>query len=88
MKLNKLLLLLIGALFLSVSSFAQTAVLYAVRFGIGTYWDKVSNGICVPDEKGGNTWKHTENSNHSYLKLTMDQDEIARAIEGMMLGEF
>ena len=70
------------------STFDQTAVLYAVRFGIGTYWDKVSNGICVPDEKGGNTWKQAENSNHSYLRLTMDQDEIATAIEGMMLGEF
>ena len=69
------------------STFDQTAVLYAVRNGIGTYWDKVSDGLCVPDERGGNTWKHTENSNQSYLKLTMDQDEIARAIEGMMLGE-
>jgi len=70
------------------STFDQTAVLYAVRNGIGTYWDKVSNGICVPDEKGGNTWKLTDNSNHSYLKLTMDQDEIATVIEGMMIGEF
>jgi len=69
------------------STFDQTAVLYAVRFGIGTYWDKVSDGLCVPDERGGNTWKPAANSNHSYLKLIMDQDEIARAIEGMMLGE-
>jgi uncharacterized protein (DUF736 family) len=61
--------------------------LYAVRSGTEIYWDKVSNGICVPDEKGGNTWKQAENSNHSYLKLTMDQDEVARAIEGMMLGD-
>jgi len=71
-----------------MSTFDQTAVLYAVRGGIGTYWDKVSDGICVPDEKGGNTWELTGNSNQSYLKLTMDQDEIAIAIEGMMLGEF
>ena len=70
------------------STFDQTAILYAVRNGAGTYWDKVSNGICVPDDKGGNTWKLTDNSNHSYLKLTMDQDEIAIVIEGMMLGEF
>jgi len=70
------------------STFDQTAVLYAVRNGIGTYWDKVSDGVCLPDEKGGNTWKLAENSKHSYLKLTMDQDEIAIVIEGMMLGEF
>jgi hypothetical protein len=70
------------------STFDQTAVLYAVRNGIGTYWDKVSEGVCVADEKGGNTWEQAEGSNHSYLKLTMDQDEIATVIEKMMLGEF
>jgi hypothetical protein len=48
----------------------------------------VSDGICVADEKGGNTWEQAEDSNHSYLKLTMDQDEIATVIEKMMLGEF
>jgi len=69
------------------STFDQTAVLYAVRNGIGTYWDIVSDGICVADEKGGNTWEQAEDSNHSYLKLTMDQDEIATVIEKMMLGE-
>lgn len=70
------------------STFDQSAVLYAVRNGTGTYWDRVSDGVCVADEKGGNTWKQAENSNHSYLKLTMDQDEIAGVIEEMMLGEF
>ncbi len=70
------------------STFDQTAVLYAVRNGTGTYWDKVSGGICIPDEKGGNTWKKAENSKQSYLKLTMDQDEIAKLMEDMMLGEF
>ena len=70
------------------STFDQTAVLYAVRNGTGTYWDKVSGGVCVADEKGGNTWKQAEGSNHSYLKLTMDQEEIATVIEKMMLGEF
>ncbi len=70
------------------STFDQTAVLYAVRNGTGTYWDKVSGGICIPDEKGGNTWKQAESSKQSYLKLTMDQDEIAKLMEDMMLGEF
>ena len=47
---------------LNNSTFDQTAVLYAVRNGTGLYWDKVTGGECVPDEKGGNTWKHSENS--------------------------
>jgi len=70
------------------STFDQTAVLYAVRNGIGTYWERVSDGVCVADEKGGNTWKQSTNSGHSYLKLTMDQEEIASVLENMMLGEF
>jgi len=70
------------------STFDQTAVLYAVRNGVGTYWDKVSDGICVADEKGGNTWKQAGDSNQSYLKLIMNQDELATIIEKMMLGEF
>jgi len=70
------------------STFDQTAVLYAVRGGVGSYWDRISNGICIADKKGGNTWRQAENSKHSYLKLTMDPDEIGAVIEGMMLGEF
>jgi len=70
------------------STFDQTAILYAVRDGVGTYWDRVTGGICVPDEKGGNTWDTTNNSNQSYLKLTMDDEEIAELIESIMLGEF
>ena len=70
------------------STFDQTAVLYAVRGGIGSYWDRVIDGICIADEKGGNTWKHAENTNLIYPKLTMDPDEIGAVIEGMMLGEF
>lgn len=68
------------------STFDQTAVLYAVRNGTGTYWDKVSGGICIPEEKGGNTWKEKENSNHSYLRLIMDPEELATIIEKLMLG--
>jgi hypothetical protein len=33
----------------------------SVRNGVGKYWTKVSDGICVPDEKGGNTWEKSEN---------------------------
>ena len=70
------------------ASFDQTAVLYAVRNGIGEYWTKISDGICVPDEKGGNTWKESENSTHSYLKLKMDVEELATLIESIMLNDF
>ena len=69
------------------STFDQTAVFYAVRNGSGFLWDKVSNGICVPDEKGGNTWEETQDSRHSYLQLKMDPEQIAELIEQIMLGE-
>jgi inosine-uridine nucleoside N-ribohydrolase len=69
------------------STFDQTAVLYAVRNGTGTYWEKVSGGICVPDERGGNTWIEKEGSKHTYLRLIMDPEELAPVIEKMMLGD-
>jgi inosine-uridine nucleoside N-ribohydrolase len=70
------------------ASFDQTAVLYAVRNGVGKYWDKVTGGTCVPDETGGNTWEKDESSSHAYLKLTMDPEKLARTIESIMLGDF
>jgi hypothetical protein len=70
------------------ASFDQTAVLYAIRGGVGEYWAKISDSVCLPDEKGGNTWKKSENSNHSYLKLKMDVEELATIIESIMLNEF
>ena len=69
------------------STFDQTAVLYAVRNGSDLLWNKVSNGICVPDEKGGNTWKESQVSTHSYLQLKMEPEQIAGLIEQIMLGE-
>ena len=69
------------------STFDQTAVLYAVRNGSGLLWDKVPNGICVPDEKGGNTWKESQESAHSYLHLKMDPEPLAALIEQIMLGD-
>ena len=70
------------------ASYDQTAVLYAVRQGIGHYWDRSERGYCLPDDKGGNRWAGNENGPHSYLKLTMDPPEIARAIEAVMLNQF
>lgn len=70
------------------SSFDQTAVLYAVRNGVGEYWEEVKNGYCEADDKGGNTWINKEESNHSYLTLTMDPELIASLIESIMLNTY
>ncbi|MEM6631859.1 MAG: nucleoside hydrolase [Bacteroidota bacterium] len=70
------------------STFDQTAVLYAIRGGVGQYWEKIEGGICVANESGGNTWEPTENSNHSYLLLSMPIPEIEKELESFMLGKF
>ena len=70
------------------STFDQTAVLYAVRDGVGSYWHRVENGICLADDHGGNTWEERENSNHSYLVLDMPKEEMETEIEAFMLGDF
>ena len=70
------------------ATFDQTAVLYAVRNGLGTYWHKVEGGQCVADEKGGNTWVKKEGSNHSYLVLDMPKAQIEKEFEAFMLGQF
>lgn len=70
------------------ATFDQTAVLYAVRNGVGTYWDKVTNGMCVADTTGGNTWIPKQNSNHSYLVLKKDIAAMESEFEAFMLGEF
>jgi inosine-uridine nucleoside N-ribohydrolase len=70
------------------STYDQTAVLYAVREGTGLYWDKISDGRCVPDETGGNKWVKSNKSKHSYLKLKMDKDKLAKEIENFMLNKF
>jgi len=73
---------------LNNASFDQTAVLYAVRNGIGSYWEKVEGGFCNADETGGNTWDPKPKSNHSYLRLIMNPDELGKQIESFMLGDF
>ncbi|MEQ9265400.1 MAG: nucleoside hydrolase [Balneolaceae bacterium] len=70
------------------STFDQTAVLYAIRDGVGTYWDRVENGICVADSTGGNTWEPKENSNHSYLVLKKPRIEMEQELEAFMIGNF
>ena len=70
------------------SSFDQTAVLYAVRSGIGDYWERIGGGTCVADENGGNRWDPNLDSGHSYLKLTGDPEELAALLESLMLNRF
>jgi len=72
---------------LSNSSFDQTAVLYAVKGGVGIYWDKVTNGYCEADETGGNRWVKSKNSNQSYLKLKESPEVMATLIEVLMLDK-
>ncbi len=70
------------------ATFDQTAVLYAVRNGVGKYWHRVEDGVCVADESGGNRWEQKEGSNHAYLVLDMPVPEMERLMEAFMLGEF
>ena len=70
------------------STFDQTAVLYAVRDGVGTYWDRVEGGYCLADSTGGNQWVAKANSKHTYLKLKMEPEALAQEIESYMLGTF
>lgn len=70
------------------STFDQTSVLYAVRGGVGKYWERVAGGYCLADENGGNQWIAKENSNHSYLKLMDNESELEELLEAMMLNNF
>lgn len=70
------------------ASYDQTAVLYAVRNGTGTYWSRSENGICLADDHGGNQWKETPEGSHTYLKLATDPEVLARIIESMMLNTY
>lgn len=70
------------------STYDQTAVLYAVRGGLGEFWEVVEGGKCVADSIGGNTWVQEEDSNQSYLKLLKSNEQMAQLIEGFMMGEF
>ena len=69
------------------STYDQTAVLYAVRGGVGNYWDLIEGGHCYVEENGDNRWIPGEKTNQSYLKLIKDPDEMADLIEAIMLGE-
>jgi inosine-uridine nucleoside N-ribohydrolase len=70
------------------ASYDQTAVLYAVRGGVGKYWDKVENGYCVADDTGGNVWVETQQpTNHAYLVLKIRPEEMAQIIYSLKLED-
>lgn len=70
------------------ATYDQTAVLYAVRGGIGTLWERIEGGYCQPDQVGGNQWIKGSKSHHSYLQLKASYEEMAELIESLMLGRF
>ena len=69
------------------SSFDQTAILYAVKGGVGTYWNRVEDGYCEADENGGNRWIKSKNSNQSYLRLKESPEVMSTLIEVLMLNK-
>ncbi len=70
------------------SSYDQTAVLYAVRRGVGNYWNVISGGRCSVNENGDSKWIEGAPSNHSYLVLKKSPDELAELITSIMLNLF
>ncbi len=71
------------------STYDQTAVLYAVRGGLGEYWERIDDGYCQPDDTGGNEWVQGENDrDHSYLRLLKPVEEMATVIENFMVNDF
>lgn len=70
------------------STFDQTAILYAVRGGVGKYWEKVSSGYCKVDQNGDNTWVDGKATNQSYLVLTEEPAKMEELFEELMLGQF
>jgi hypothetical protein len=69
------------------ASFDQTAVLYAVRGGVGRWWEEVKGGRVEVDDNGDNRWIPGPVTNQSWLRLTAPPEQVARVIEAAMLGK-
>lgn len=67
------------------ASYDQTAILYAVKGGIGNWWDKKDDGYLKIEADGDNQWVKGESRNQSYLVLRKDPDQMADLIESIML---
>lgn len=70
------------------ASYDQTAVLYAVRGGVGTWWDLERGGHVEVDESGDNRWIPGPPTNQAYLRLRADPAVLEAVIESIMLGRF
>lgn len=70
------------------STYDQTAVLYAVRNGVGKYWEKKTGGYNEIDQDGSNRWIDGEPTNQTYLRLLVEPEVLAEKIEELMLFEF
>jgi hypothetical protein len=70
------------------SSWDQTAVLYAVRGldgKLADVWDIHAHGNNEVFSDGRNQWHDTPDRDHSYLVRKQPSDEVAKAIETLMV---
>jgi hypothetical protein len=68
------------------ASFDQSAVLFAVRGGVGLWWELSAPGRVIADAQGGNDWQPDPDGKHRYLVLSGDPDDVAAVIQAAMLG--
>ena len=66
------------------SSWDLIAVLYAVR-GLSEYFTMAANGKSVSQKDGTNQWIPGPASNHAYLIATMNNTELAKVIEDLLI---
>lgn len=67
-------------------SWDQAAVLYAVSPFKNDYWNVNREGYVKVNQDGSNTWISGKKSNHAHLVEKMDPDEIAKIMDGLMIG--
>lgn len=69
------------------ASYDQTAVLYAVRGGLGGWWALSEPGRVVADATGGNRFTPDPDGRHRYLKMTAPPEAVESVIRQLMLGK-
>jgi inosine-uridine nucleoside N-ribohydrolase len=67
------------------ASYDQTAVLYAVRGGVGRWWNLSERGRVIADDNGGNRWVRDPEGTHRYLELAGPPQDVADVILAAML---
>ncbi len=69
-------------------SWDQTAALFAVRGldgGLADFWDLETTGYCHVEPNGNTEWRREPDKQHAYLVEKKAPEEVARAIEALML---